>query len=88
MSLIFTRWEWDGGQVGFNKAQLAVVTKNKYGQTELHKLCIYIYIYIYIHTHTYIYIYNMLHKEYIFFLRFFPIIGYYKILNTVPCGIQ
>ena len=25
---------------------------------------------------------------YIFFFRFFSIIGYYKILNIVPCAIQ
>ena len=35
------------------------------------------YIYIYLHTHTYI-----------FFFRFFSIIGYYMILNMVPCAIQ
>ena len=40
-------------------------------------VCIYIYIYIYIHAHTHI-----------FFCVFFPIIGYYKILSTVPCAIQ
>ena len=27
-------------------------------------------------------------EEYIFFFRIFPIIGYYKILNIVPWGIQ
>ena len=31
-----------------------------------------------------LYIYNI----YIFFSRFFSIIGYYKILNIVPCAIQ
>ena len=31
--------------------------------------------------HIYMYIY-------IFFFRFFSIIGYYKILNIVPCAIQ
>ena len=31
----------------------------------------------------YIYMYM-----YIFFFGFFPIIGYYKILNIVPCAIQ
>ena len=36
-------------------------------------VCVYIYIYIYI---------------YINFFRFFPLIGYYKILNIVPCAIQ
>ena len=40
-------------------------------------MCVYIYIYIYTHTHIYI-----------FFFRFFSIIGYYKILNIVPCAIQ
>ena len=25
---------------------------------------------------------------YLFFFRFFSIMGYYKILNTVPCAIQ
>ena len=33
--------------------------------------------------HIYIYIYI-----YIFFFRYFSIIGYYKILNIVPCAIQ
>ena len=36
---------------------------------------IYIYIYIYIHTHTH-------------FFKFFSIIGYYTLLNIVPCAIQ
>ena len=38
---------------------------------------------IYIRVYIYIYIY-----AYIFFFRFFSIIGYYKILNIVPCAIQ
>ena len=38
---------------------------------------IYIYIYIYIYTHTHI-----------FFFRLFSTVGYYKILNVVPCGTQ
>ena len=33
--------------------------------------------------HIYIYIYI-----YIFFFRYFSVIGYYKILNIVPCAIQ
>ena len=32
---------------------------------------------MYTHTHTYIY-----------FFRFFSIIGYYKILNIIPCALQ
>ena len=37
----------------------------------------------------YIYIYNVYYIYiYIFFFRFFSIIGYYKILNIVPCAIQ
>ena len=38
-----------------------------------------ILLYIYVHTHTYTHIY---------FFRFFSIIGYYKVLNIVPCAIQ
>ena len=37
-------------------------------------MCVFIHIYMYV----YIYIH-------IFFFRFFSIIGYYKILNIVPC---
>ena len=41
-----------------------------------------IYIYIgYIYIYMYIYIY-------IFFFRFFSFIGYYEILNIVPCAVQ
>ena len=40
-----------------------------------------IYIYMYVCIYTYIYIY-------MFFFRFFSRIGYYKILNRVPCAIQ
>ena len=43
---------------------------------------LYIYIYIHIHTHAYVCVHM-----YTFFLRFFSIIGYYKILNIVPCTI-
>ena len=35
-----------------------------------------------IQLYMYVYIYT-----YIFFFRFFSIIGYYKILNIVPCAI-
>ena len=46
-------------------------------------LSIYIYIYIYIVLCTYIY-----ENIYTFFFRLFSIIGYYKVLNTVPCTIK
>ena len=40
---------------------------------------LYKYVYMYVCVYTYIYI---------FFFRFFSIIGYYKILNIVPCTFR
>ena len=47
----------------------------------------YTYLYVkYIHKYTYIYIYTYIKyiHVYVLFLRFFSIVSYYKILNTVP----
>ena len=46
-------------------------------------VCVYLHIYVYIYIYLCVYIYI-----YIFFFRFFSIIGYYKILNIVPCATQ
>ena len=45
-------------------------------------VCVYVYVYIYIYIYTHIY------HTYIFLFRFFSIIGYYQMLNTVPCATQ
>ena len=37
------------------------------------------------HLHIYVYIFILL---YILFFRLFSLIGYYKVLSTVPCGVQ
>ena len=34
------------------------------------------------------YFFNHKSNIYVFFFRFFSLLGYYKILNTVPCAIQ
>ena len=39
-----------------------------------------------IQFYTYIYVFNYIYI-YIFFFRLFSIIGYYKILNIIPCSI-
>ena len=59
---------------------------------------VYIYVYIYIYIDIYVYIYIYIYRYicvyiyiYIYidnFFRFFSIIGYYKILNIVPCAMQ
>ena len=36
----------------------------------------------------YIYVYVYICIVYVYFFRFFSIIGYYKILNVVPCAIE
>ena len=43
---------------------------------EMYSEVIQLYLYLYICIHIYIY-----------FFRFFSIVGYYKILNIVPCAV-
>ena len=45
---------------------------------------LYLSTYVCVYTHTHVYIY----KTYIFFFRFFSIIGYYKLLKGFPGGSE
>ena len=48
----------------------------------------YTYTYIYTYIYIYIYIYIPTQNTYLFFLRFFFLLGYHKALRIAPYAIQ